>query len=213
MNPKSHWEQVYQTKSPTDVSWYQKFPSLSLKLIRATGIEKGDGIIDVGGGASVLVDCLLTAGYRNIAVLDISASAIQQAKNRVGQRASAVEWYEADITTFRFPRRFAVWHDRAVFHFLTSGADRRNYVRVLKETLVPSGHLIIATFAITGPPKCSGLDVVRYDAKLLCSEIGDEFTLMETYDETHHTPWDTEQTFIYCWFQRRSSARSKCPSG
>ena len=213
MNPKSHWEQVYQAKSPTDVSWYQMLPSLSLKLIGATGIEKGDGIIDVGGGASVLVDCLLNAGYQNIAVLDISAAAIQHAKNRVGQRASEVEWYEADITTFRSPRRFAVWHDRAVFHFLTSSADRRNYVSVLKETLIPKGHLIIATFALTGPPKCSGLDVMRYDAKLLCSEIGDEFALLETHDETHLTPWDAEQKFIYRHFQRRSNASGKSPIG
>lgn len=204
MNPKSHWEQVYQTKSSTDVSWYQTLPSLSLKLIASTGIEKGDGVIDVGGGASVLVDCLLDAGYQNLAVLDISAAAIRHAKDRLGQRASAVEWYEADVTTFHSPRRFAIWHDRAVFHFLTNSVDRRNYARVLKETLCPNGHLIIATFALTGPPKCSGLDVMRYDAKLLCSEIGDEFALLETHDETHTTPWNAEQKFIYCRFRRRS---------
>src|ERR1035437_569354 len=203
MNPKSHWEQVYQTKSPTDVSWYQTLPSLSLKLMASTGIGKAEGVIDVRGGAAVLVDCLADAGYPNVAALDISAAAIQHAKNRLGQRASAVEWYEADVTTFHSPRRFAVWHDPAVFHFLTSAADRLNYIRVLKETLVPNGHLIIATFAITGPPKCSGLDVMRYDAKLLCSEIGDEFALLETYDETHTTPWDAEQNFVYCRFQRR----------
>jgi 2-polyprenyl-3-methyl-5-hydroxy-6-metoxy-1,4-benzoquinol methylase len=209
MNPKSHWEQVYQTKSLTDVSWYQTLPSLSLKLIASTGIQKGDGIIDVGGGASVLVDCLLNAGYQNVAILDISAAAIQHAKDRLGQQASAAEWHEADITTFRSPRRFAVWHDRAVFHFLTNSADRRNYVGVLKETLIPNGHLIIATFAATGPLKCSGLDVMRYDAKLLCAEIGDEFALLETHDETHTTPWDTEQKFIYCRFQRRSNVSGK----
>jgi 2-polyprenyl-3-methyl-5-hydroxy-6-metoxy-1,4-benzoquinol methylase len=208
MNPKSRWEQVYQTKSPTDVSWYQTHPALSLKLIASTGIGKGDGIIDVGGGASVLVDCLLDAGYQNVAVLDVSASAIQHAKARLGQRAAAVEWYEADITTFCSPRRFAVWHDRAVFHFLTDAVDRRNYVSILKEILVPNGHLIIATFALTGPLKCSGLDVKRYDAKLLQAEVSDEFALLETHEETHQTPWDTEQKFVYCRFQRRATTES-----
>ncbi len=203
MNPKPHWENVYQTKSPTGVSWYQTYPSLSLKLIGATGAEWGDSVIDVGGGASVLVDCLLDAGYQNVVVLDVSASALQHAKDRLGQRASAVEWFEADVTSFRPPRRFAVWHDRAVFHFLTVQSDRQNYIRVLKETLLPNGHLIIATFALTGPPKCSGLDVMRYDAKRLSSEIGDDFVLVETHDETHTTPWDTEQDFIYCRFRRR----------
>jgi SAM-dependent methyltransferase len=203
MNPKSHWEHVYQTKSPTDVSWYQTYPSLSLKMIAATAAEWSDGIIDVGGGASVLVDCLLDAGYQNVAVLDVSASALQLAKNRLGLRASAVDWFEADVTKFHSPRQFAVWHDRAVFHFLTAPSDRQNYVRVLKETLLPNGYLIIATFALTGPPKCSGLDVVRYDAKLLSKEISDEFELVEAHDETHTTPWGTKQDFIYSRFRRR----------
>lgn len=191
MNPKSHWENVYQTKSPTDVSWYQTCPSLSLKLIEATKIGKGEGIIDMGGGASVLVDCLLSDGYEKVAVLDISASALQHAKARLAQRASGVEWYEADVMTFRPPHRFAVWHDRAVLHFLTGAADRRKYVSVVKKTLTPNGHLIIAAFAVNGPPQCSRLDVIRYDAKRLCSELGDDFALLETHDETHTTPWGT----------------------
>ena len=190
------------------MSWYQTRPSLSLKLIQETRIGKGEGIIDVGGGASALVDCLPNDGYRKLAVVDISVAAIQYEKARLGQRASSVEWYEADVTKFRSPRRLAIWHDRAVFHFLTNPVDRMGYVRVLTETLNPDGHLVIATFALDGPPKCSGLDVMRYDAELLSSEIGERFALLDTQDETHTTPWGTEQKFKYCRFQKRSSTCS-----
>ncbi len=194
---KTHWEQVYQQKSPLDVSWYQTQPSMSLKLIQATGIEKHQQIIDVGGGASILVDYLLKAGFSHLAVLDISAQSLQHAKTRLGENASDIEWYESDVTTFQPPHPYELWHDRAVFHFLTNAEDRKRYVQVLKQALVPNGHLIIATFAIGGPKKCSGLDIVQYDAESLCAELGDEFELLDVQNETHTTPNNAEQKFTY----------------
>ena len=197
MNPKEHWDQVYQTKAPDDVSWYQANPRLSLKLIDATGVGKDESLIDVGGGASLLVDCLLDAGFTKPAVLDISAAALAEAKRRLGERADQVEWHEADITEFRPHHRFSLWHDRAVFHFLTAKQDRERYVETLKRTLTSNGHIVIATFATDGPLKCSGLDVVRFNSPTLCAELGGEFRLVEQLEETHITPWQTEQKFSY----------------
>jgi ubiquinone/menaquinone biosynthesis C-methylase UbiE len=203
MSVKTHWNTVYQTKAPDDVSWFQTRPTTSLKLIEASGLEKDAGIIDVGGGASVLVDVLLDAGFTKLAVLDISVAALEHARQRLGKRASSVEWCEADVTTFIPQRQFGLWHDRAVFHFLTDKADRQKYVETLKRTLTPDGHVIIATFAIDGPLKCSGLEVARYDAPSLCAELGADFQLLEQLEETHTTPWDTTQKFRYFRFQRR----------
>lgn len=206
MNRKEHWNQVYQTKAPDDVSWFQTRPAISLKLIEATRVGKGQGIIDVGGGASVLVDFLLDAGFTKLAVLDISAAALANARKRLGTRAGEVEWFDADVTVFNPPRRFSLWHDRAVFHFLTDKTDRQKYVQTLKRTLAADGHVIIATFAVDGPPKCSGLDVARYDASGICAELGGEFRLIEQVDETHVTPWNTEQKFSYFRFARNAAA-------
>ena len=205
MNRTEHWNQVYQTNPPDDVSWFQARPTTSLKLIEACGVGKADGIIDVGGGASVLVDFLLDAGYSKLAVLDISAAALDHAKRRLGARAGAVDWLAADVTTFTPPRQFRLWHDRAVFHFLTDKADRQKYVEAMKRTLTPDGHAIIATFAIDGPEKCSGLSVCRYDAPAISAELGAEFQLVEQVNETHVTPWSTEQRFSYFRFARRGS--------
>jgi ubiquinone/menaquinone biosynthesis C-methylase UbiE len=202
MNRKEHWEKVYQTKATDDVSWFQTRPAISLKLIEAAGTGKDQGVIDVGGGASVLVDCLLDAGYRQLAVLDISAAALEHARRRLGNRADAVEWQEADVTTFQAARQFGLWHDRAVFHFLTDKADRQRYVETLKRTLTPSGQAVIASFAIDGPLKCSGLEVARYDAAAIGAELGAGFALVEQVDETHTTPWATEQKFSYFRFKR-----------
>lgn len=202
MTSKEHWENVYQTKAPDDVSWFQTQPAISLKLIEAAGVAKTDGVIDVGGGASVLVDFLLDAGFTKLAVLDISTAALQHAKQRLGGRAGRVEWFEADVTGFEPPHRFGLWHDRAVFHFLTDQADRQKYVQTLKRTLTPGGHVIIATFAIDGPLKCSGLNVARYDPPAIRTEFGDEFQLLEQVDETHSTPWGTEQKFSYFRFKK-----------
>ena len=206
MNRKEHWNQVYQAKAPDDVSWFQTRPAISLKLIEATGIGKDKGIIDVGGGASVLVDFLLDAGFTKLAVLDISAAALEHAKQRLGASAGNVEWFEADVTGFNPPHRFGLWHDRAVFHFLTDKADRQKYVQTLKRTLTPDGHVILATFATGGPLKCSGLDVARYDAPGICAELGAGFRLVEQVDETHVTPWDTRQKFSGFRFARNAAA-------
>lgn len=206
MNCQEHWNRVYQTKAPDDVSWFQKRPDISLKFIEATGIAKHQAIIDVGGGASVLVDFLLAAGFTKPAVLDIAATALQHARQRLGAKAGDVEWFEADVTAFDPPRRFNLWHDRAVFHFLTDKADRQKYVQTLKRTLTHDGHVVIATFAIDGPLKCSGLDVVRYDAQAISAELGGDFRLVEQADETHVTPWNTEQKFSYFRFVRNAGA-------
>jgi len=202
---KAHWEQVYTGKSPLEVSWYQKEPGLSLRLIENTGIGKGDGIIDVGGGASVLVDRLLARGYSRLAVLDISAKSLAVAQERLGGAAKNVEWHEADITGFRAGHTFALWHDRAVFHFLTEAADREKYVATLKNTLDPDGHVILAAFAIGGPTQCSGLDIVQYDAERLLDTLGGEFGLVEELSETHITPADKPQKFSYFRLRRRAA--------
>lgn len=205
MNRKEHWNQVYQTKAPDDVSWYQTRPTTSLKLIEASSVAKDQGVIDVGAGASALVDFLLEAGFKRLGVLDISAAALQHARQRLGVRATSVDWFEADVTEFRPPHRFGLWHDRAVFHFLTDPVDRRKYVETVSRTLTPDGHVVIATFAIEGPVKCSGLDVARYDAASLAAELGAGFQLREQVDEIHVTPWTTEQKFSFFRFTRACS--------
>lgn len=201
MNSKDHWNEVYQNKGALAVSWYQARPEVSLRLIEAAGVSKSAGLIDVGGGASVLVDCLLDGGFTNLAVLDLSGIALRLAQQRLGLRAGQVCWFEADVLDFHPPRRYACWHDRAVFHFLTSAADRRKYAETLARALAPGGHVIIATFATTGPPKCSGLDVCRYDAESIRAELGSVLRFVEQVDETHFTPWNTEQRFSYFRFE------------
>jgi SAM-dependent methyltransferase len=202
VNRKAHWENVYHTRSPLDVSWYQREPALSLALIEASGVASDGGIIDVGGGASVLVDRLLESGYSGLAVLDISGAALAHARTRLGARAAEVEWVEADVTTFRSERRFGLWHDRAVFHFLTDAGDRAAYVQTLEAALAPAGHVIIATFAPGGPTMCSGLDIVQYDADKLCGELGAGFELVEQRSELHHTPADKDQAFNFFLLRR-----------
>ncbi len=206
MNRKEHWNQFYQTKAPDKVSWFQTWPAISLQLIEATRIGKDESIIDVGGGASVLVDFLLEAGFTKLAVLDISATALGHARKRLGAKAHHIEWFETDVTDFNPEHRFNLWHDRAVFHFLTEKDDRRKYLQTLKQTLALEGNVIIATFAIDGPLKCSGLDVARYDAPSICAKLGTGFRLIEQVDETHVTPWNTEQKFSYFRFIQNPDA-------
>lgn len=194
---KAHWDDVYQDKSPLEVSWYQGKPTLSLEMIHHTGIDKREAVIDIGGGASTLVDYLLEAGYRDLSVLDISENALRYAQQRLGSRAQDVKWVTADITAFTAPVRYALWHDRAVFHFLTDKTDRARYLSVLKSSLQPGGHLIMAAFAIGGPSKCSGLDIVQYDAHKLNQELGAAFDLVEEQAEIHLTPDGREQKFGY----------------
>ncbi len=205
MSHKKHWNLVYQAKEPDDVSWYQRRPDLSLALIAGSGVSKDAGVIDVGGGASVLVDCLLDDGYTHLAVLDVSGAALNHGRSRLGARAGTVEWFEADVTSFEPPHRFGLWHDRAVFHFLTAADDRRGYLETLRRTLQPGGTVVISTFALDGPAKCSGLDVVRYDEQAMLAELGPEFQLQEVRRETHITPWQAEQRFIYFHLQWRSA--------
>lgn len=203
---KNHWEKIYSDKSPLEVSWYQKEPTMSLQLIHNTRIAQDAPIIDVGGGASVLLDYLCNEGYTNISVLDISAKALACARDRLGDKASDIGWYEQDVTKFHPPKKFALWHDRAVFHFLTDESDRRDYVNVLKRALPLNGHFIIGAFSLGGPTICSGLDIVQYDAKKLVSELGEGFELMEERAEVHVTPADKRQQFTYFWFMRTLKA-------
>lgn len=203
MNRKAHWEKVYAEKSPKEVSWYQPRPERSLALIQATGLGPEAALIDVGGGASTLVDNLLQSGYRDLAVLDISGAALAHTRQRLGPAAAEVAWYEADVTEFRPPRAFDIWHDRAVFHFLTEAADRAAYLEALRAGLRPGGHLILATFALDGPEKCSGLPVQRYDAAALAATLGADFELLGEESEAHLTPAEATQRFGYFHFRRR----------
>ena len=200
MTLKDHWNNVYETKPAHDVSWFQASPEISLKLITATGVRKGQGIIDVGAGASLLVDCLLEQGFHDLSALDISLAGLRQAHDRLGERAKEVEWIEADVTDFHPGRQYDLWHDRAVFHFLTEKGDREKYRQTLLRALKPQAHLIIATFALDGPQKCSGLEVARYDSAKIQQELSAEFQLVQVMDEVHKTPWDTHQKFQYFRF-------------
>jgi len=203
---KKHWDNVYRTKSPLNVSWYQQEPALSLSLITRAELPPDAPIIDVGGGSSTLVDRLCDEAYTNISVLDISNDALEHTKIRLAHRADTVHWYEEDVRCFKPPQRFVLWHDRAVFHFLTKRADRERYVNVLKQALEPRGHIIMMTFAIDGPNKCSGLDIVQYDAEKLTAELGPGFKLVETGHEIHHTPGGHQQKFAY--FHLRATAEA-----
>jgi ubiquinone/menaquinone biosynthesis C-methylase UbiE len=200
---KSHWEDVYTRKAATEVSWYQPRPEKSLKLIARTGVGTTARIIDVGGGASTLVDALLTQGFQHVTVLDIAAAALETAKRRVGERADEVTWLEADITQANLPSAYYdVWHDRAVFHFLTEAADRRSYIDAVERSLKPGGHIIVATFAVDGPRKCSGLDTLGYSPAELRREFGSNFRLVTGSCEEHLTPFGTTQRFSYSLFER-----------
>jgi SAM-dependent methyltransferase len=203
MNTRAHWEHIYEKKGPMKVSWYQEHAQFSLQYIRNTGIRKTDPIIDVGGGASTLVDDLIADGFQNISILDISGSALQLARQRLGAKAHQVNWIEADITQANLPyQAYHVWHDRAVFHFLTQAADRQHYIEAVQHAVRPGGHVIVATFAPDGPDHCSGLEVMRYDPEGLHNEFGDSFDLVDSTHETHHTPFGTEQKFIYCYCRK-----------
>lgn len=200
MEKKSHWETVYASKAATEVSWYRSHLETSQAFIDQTGIGKAGRIIDVGGGASTLVDDLLAAGYRDLTVLDISAAALKEAKARLGPQAERVTWLEADITEARLPpRHYDLWHDRAVFHFLTDAEDRRRYVELVRHAVKPGGHIIVACFGPQGPLKCSGLDIVRYSPDQLHGEFGGEFRLVRSLSEEHITPAGKEQQFTYCY--------------
>lgn len=199
MSKKSHWEQIYGTKPSTSLEWFQARAETSLRLIEATGAPLSAAIIDVGGGVSTLVDDLLKQGYNHLSVLELAASALAASQARLGSDADKVIWLEGDITTVEFPPRiYDIWHDRAVFHFLTEAAQRQAYVRNVLHALRPGGALIIATFAEEGPTQCSGLPVVRYSAEQLHAEFGTAFELLSHENGLHHTPSGYAQKFLYC---------------
>jgi 2-polyprenyl-3-methyl-5-hydroxy-6-metoxy-1,4-benzoquinol methylase len=204
MDMKTHWEAIYTSKGPTAVSWYQPEPRVSLDLIARARITPGVEVIDVGGGASTLVDTLLAQHYQHVSVLDISPAAIEQARSRLGDAANAVTWIEADITDVALPQaHYDLWHDRAVFHFLTDPAARDAYIQAVRQSVKPGGHVIVATFALDGPTHCSGLEVVRYSPDSLRDTFGAGFELVESRNEIHHTPAHAEQSFIYCHCRRQ----------
>lgn len=199
MTLRDHWESVYRSKGATELSWYQPEAKVSLDLIRRVAPDLDAPILDVGGGASTLVDGLLGAGYRRVTVLDVSASALAVAKQRVGERAAAVTWVESDVLTALLPAAaYAVWHDRAVFHFLTDASDRARYVAKVRDAIKPGGHVIVASFAPEGPTRCSGLEVVRYSPETMHAQFGEGFRLLDTVREEHHTPSGATQAFLYC---------------
>ncbi|HVC19751.1 MAG TPA: class I SAM-dependent methyltransferase [Vicinamibacterales bacterium] len=206
MDAKQHWEHVYSTKSATEVSWFQREARVSLDLItRAAG--PAAAILDAGGGTSTLVDGLLDRGYTGVTVLDIAAAALEAAQARLGSRAARVRWLAADLLRHPFARHgLDVWHDRAVFHFLTSAADRQAYVAQVARAVRPGGHVIVATFAADGPTKCSGLDVCRYSPGALHAEFGAAFELLGKVFEEHVTPAGHLQRFQYCLCAVRASA-------
>ena len=195
---RQHWEQVYHTRAPEQVSWYQLEARNSLELIRLARPDRAAAIIDIGGGASTLVDSLVDADYRDVTVLDLAPDALAIARARLGARADSVHWMTADILAAELPAaRYDIWHDRAAFHFLTNPDDRARYVAQLRHALSPGGYLVMATFALDGPPRCSGLDVIRYSAESLAGELGSGFELVESVREEHRTPSGAIQRFQY----------------
>lgn len=199
MDPKAHWETVYRGKREDEVSWYQREPKFSLELIRRAAPSPDARIIDVGGGASTLVDALLAAAYSRLTVLDLSSAALLKAQQRLGAAAATVEWLEADVCSAPLPAAaFDVWHDRAVFHFLTAASDRAAYIAQVCKAVRPGGHVLVATFAEDGPTKCSGLSVARYSPEALHGEFGSAFQLVESVREQHVTPAGARQSFVYC---------------
>jgi SAM-dependent methyltransferase len=201
---KKHWNRVYEKNLPNEVGWYQDYPKMSLKLIAITEIGADGSIIDIGGGTSKLPGILLDQGYKRLTVLDISGKSIEKAKIQLAENSNRITWIEADVTKFNFKEKFDVWHDRAVFHFLTEVEGRKGYINSLNQALRLNGHLVIGTFGLDAPPKCSGLPVVRYEPKTLHHELGNNFDLAETFFEDHVTPSGVRQKFIFCRFIKRT---------
>jgi len=199
MYAEAHWNNVFSTKAPDAVSWYRPHLEVSLDLIERRAPAKSGSIIDVGAGESTLADDLLARGYREVTILDVSETALQITKERLGPAAQQVRWIVGDITQISLPvQSFDVWHDRAVFHFLVDPEQRKRYVQSVLNAVRPGGHVIVSAFGPEGPTKCSGLDVMRYDAEALHGEFGRRFCIEESSEELHRTPWGTDQQFVYC---------------
>ena len=201
---QAHWEGVYSKKGEHEVSWFQEHPEPSLDLIADVGATPASAVIDIGGGASRLADHLLGRGFQDVTVLDLSEAALEAAKARLGTRAGQVHWIVADVTAWDPPRAYDIWHDRAAFHFLTEDGDRAAYIERLERGLKLGGHAIVATFALDGPERCSGLPVVRYDAASLGQTLGRAFQLVDTRRHAHATPWDSNQSFQFSVFRHCS---------
>lgn len=199
---QNHWQNVYQTKGELDVSWFQETPAISLDLIHATGVKAGAAVIDIGGGASRLVDNLVDEGFA-VSVLDISAKALETSKDRLGPRSSRVGWIVADVTQWRPDKSYDIWHDRAAFHFLAGPGDRAAYAACVRSAMRPGGHVVIGTFAPDGPERCSGLPVVRHDAASIGEMLGPSFKLIESRRHDHQTPGGGTQRFQFSRFQSR----------
>ncbi|HEX6250000.1 MAG TPA: class I SAM-dependent methyltransferase [Gemmatimonadaceae bacterium] len=198
MDARAHWESIYQRRQPDEVSWFQREATLSLRLIREN-TSTSERVLDVGGGASTLVDGLMASGYRSVSVLDLSQSALDRARSRMGPEAPKVKWIHADILVVELPRHSVdVWHDRAVFHFLVEAESRERYISQVKRTIRPHGLVLMATFADDGPTQCSGLPVQRYSPEQLHSALGAEFVLVSSHYELHVTPQGATQSFVYC---------------
>ena len=209
MGNQRHWDRIYTTTDSTKVGWYQSRPSTCLEFVASAGVAKKDAIIVVGGGASLLFDELLNDGFEDLTVLDISRTALEIAQSRLGKRSRLITWIHTDVTQFSPSRQFDLWHDRALFHFLTRPADRKKYVAALDRALAPGGQLVIATFSLEGPPKCSGLDVARYSAASLSETLGRGFEHVQTSNEPHVTPSGNEQHYIHCRFLKRPPASAR----
>jgi 2-polyprenyl-3-methyl-5-hydroxy-6-metoxy-1,4-benzoquinol methylase len=201
-NRQAHWQNVYKEKGEYQVSWFQERPAVSLELIAAVGANPDSAIIDIGGGASRLVDALVEKGYRDLTVLDLSESAVSIAKARLGETAAAVRWIVADVTQWEPTRSYDLWHDRAAFHFLTEASDRSAYIDRLTKAVPRGGHAVIGTFALDGPERCSGLPVVRYDAAQLSATLTPSFALVDMRRDDHKTPWGAIQHFQFSIFRR-----------
>ena len=202
MQRKEHWERVYTTKGERDVSWFESLPDVSLQMLEASGLTRETCVLDVGGGDSRLVDTLAARGMDCLAVLDVSGAALQRAQSRLGDAAKVPVWIEADVTGDWTLKPMDIWHDRAVFHFLTTPEDQVRYLAHLQTVLKVRGSAIIATFAPDGPEKCSGLPVARYSPESLAERLGAGFTLLEWRRHVHHTPWGSTQAFQYSRFTR-----------
>ncbi len=199
-NEKAHWEEVYKLKTPEQVSWTQAKPVHSLQFIENSNLSKDAKIIDIGGGDSNLVDFLLDEGYTNITVLDISKNALLRAQARLGERAKQVKWVESNIVDFKPAEQYAIWHDRAVFHFLTTPQDIAAYQSIVNNAVTDT--LVMATFSKNGPLRCSGLDIQQYNSEDLAAVFAEQFTLTNSLNDDHITPFDTKQNFVYCQFNK-----------
>lgn len=205
MDEQVHWDRIYDTRDPEQLSWYQPHLRISLDLIAATGLGQDASIIDIGAGAGTLTGDLLARGYQHVTALDLSAAGLAHAQTRLGDQAAAVTWLVGDVTAMQLPTQaYDLWHDRAVFHFLVPLPARAAYRQAVQRALRPGGHLIIATFDLDGPPRCSGLDVVRYSPDMLAAQFGDAFELVESRCEAHITPGGTTQQFQFSWLRYRT---------